>query len=176
MPYHAIHCHCHCLPLLILLLLSSPLHSSSSRCRRPTRTLWCSRPERILRQPWEMFEVSHAAGTGCLPPLRLLAPVVYLPISPRPCIHIAFGGARRTFTDASGWITAGRAIFLLDVKRSTTWRLNRQLEFRYSFPPAEGIDCLQSGNRDIPHRLHRVCVLLWRLPKLEVPFAGSELA
>jgi hypothetical protein len=27
---------------------------------------------------------------------------------------------------------------------------------------------------DIPQRLHRVCVLLWRLPKLEVPFAVSQ--
>ena len=25
----------------------------------------------------------------------------------------------------------------------------------------------------IPQRLHRVCVLLWRLPKDEVPFAGG---
>ena len=25
----------------------------------------------------------------------------------------------------------------------------------------------------IPHRLHNVCVLLWRLPKDEVPFAGG---
>lgn len=25
------------------------------------------------------------------------------------------------------------------------------------------------GDRDVPQRLHSVCVLLWRLPKLEVP-------
>jgi hypothetical protein len=27
---------------------------------------------------------------------------------------------------------------------------------------------------DVPQRLHSVCVLLWRFPKLEVPFAVSQ--
>ena len=27
------------------------------------------------------------------------------------------------------------------------------------------------GDSDVPHLLHRVCDLLWRLPKDEVPFA-----
>ena len=34
----------------------------------------------------------------------------------------------------------------------------------YSLDPVEGVFI-------IPQRLHRTCVLLWRLPKLEVPFA-----
>jgi len=42
------------------------------------------------------------------------------------------------------------------------------VEGRVEGPPGVSID--------VPHRRHRVCDLLWRLPKLEVPFAIRNLS
>jgi hypothetical protein len=36
------------------------------------------------------------------------------------------------------------------------------------------LQCRPLGSYHVPQRLQSVCVLLWRFPKLEVPFAISE--
>jgi hypothetical protein len=36
------------------------------------------------------------------------------------------------------------------------------------------IECQSPGEYHVPQRLQSVCVLLWRFPKLEVPFAVSQ--
>ncbi len=69
----------------------------------------------------------------------------------------------RTFSDARSWVSAVGASFLLDVERTGAWRCIVSFHGRVS------IAAVVMSNA--PQRLHRTWVLLWRLPKLDVPFA-----
>ena len=68
---------------------------------------------------------------------------------------------RRTLPDTGARVTAVGASVLLNVERATT--LSCALVSR----PCDS----DSYDASIPQRLHRTCVLLWRFPKLDVPFA-----
>ena len=46
-------------------------------CRTP-RALWCALLETVLEFARDELQRPHAAGTGCLSPLGLLSPVVYM--------------------------------------------------------------------------------------------------
>jgi hypothetical protein len=88
---------------------------------------------------------------------------------------IGIGSEERTLSDASAGVAAVGASVLLDVERARTcvW-------------PSVSISgsgrtrrLIESGRRRrwvvgscIPQRLHRTCVLLWRLPKDPVPLAA----
>lgn len=73
---------------------------------------------------------------------------------------------RRTLPDTGARVTAVGASVLLDVKRATTFGIR---QYSCSFVLQTLLDS------SIPQRLHRTCVLLWRLPKLDVPFAVHAL-
>jgi hypothetical protein len=63
---------------------------------------------------------------------------------------------------------------LLDVEGATTWANVSPVPldaFRHVHCPP--IQCQNFGGH-VPQRLQSVCVLLWRFPKLEVPFAVSR--
>ena len=68
-----------------------------------------------------------------------------------------------TFSDGGSWVAAVGAGFLLNVKRSRACLSIVSM-------PTHGIDN-RAHRSNAPQRLHRTCVLLWRLPKLDVPFA-----
>jgi hypothetical protein len=81
------------------------------------------------------------------------------------------GSEGRTLSDASAGVTAVGASVLLDVERARTcgWIVRQHFG-------SEEIDrersSSSSGGSCIPQRLHRTCVLLWRLPKDPVPLAA----
>lgn len=66
---------------------------------------------------------------------------------------------------------------LLDVEGATTWMRSCQptaVVIGPSRPLYRGQNPALERIIDVPQRLHSVCVLLWRFPKLEVPFAVSH--
>ena len=75
------------------------------------------------------------------------------------------GGVRRTLPDGCARVTAVGASVLLHVQRATTLKV-----YQYPIPRL-----LNLPSAIIPQRLHRTCVLLWRFPKLDVPFAIHAL-
>ena len=86
---------------------------------------------------------------------------------------------RHTLAGLSSGIAARRAGVLLDVKGATTW-IRSQYSCLFPFRldvdsqingPESSISSPTGSGENVPQRLQRVCVLLWRLPKLEVPFA-----
>ena len=76
------------------------------------------------------------------------------------------GGVRRTLPDGCARVTAVGASVLLHVQRATTLKV-----YQYPVPLL-----LNISSAIIPQRLHRTCVLLWRFPKLDVPFAVDTLS
>ena len=138
--------------------LSSPPPSRRRRTARPPRALWRARPEAVLGPPADRLQEAAPSRARRLPPLGLLAPVICaLQSGAAPGLAI-----RRTLSDAGGRVSAGGTCVLLDVEGPTAW--------------ANQSCSAASRGEDEPQRRQRVCVLLWRLPKLDVPFAVGLLA
>jgi hypothetical protein len=80
-------------------------------------------------------------------------------------------GSERTLSDASAGVAAVGASVLLDVERARTCIRS---SVSISDPGNWSDAVVVGGGRCIPQRLHRTCVLLWRLPKDPVPLAARE--
>lgn len=94
---------------------------------------------------------------------------------------------RRTLSNAGAWVSAVGAGVLLDVHRAAAWMSQYQSAYIPSYRLSSPRQCpiancaihtfrlspslLISVLLDLPQRLHRTCVLLWRFPKLDVPLA-----
>jgi hypothetical protein len=87
-------------------------------------------------------------------------------------------GVEHTLADLGSGVSARGAGVLLDVEGATTWRILSAYVPRAIPRPSKRRLCAthQRYRRgiDVPQRLQSVCVLLWRFPKLEVPFAISQ--
>lgn len=80
-------------------------------------------------------------------------------------------GSERTLSDASAGVAAVGASVLLDVERA---RACVQSSVSISGPENWSDAVVVGGGSCIPQRLHRTCVLLWRLPKDPVPLAARD--
>lgn len=146
---------------------------------RSSGTLWRAELEAVLELAWDTLKRSHSAGAGGLSPLRLLAPVVchgsvsqfpscprlVRPLSPDLPLTCSFQRKKRTFANASTWVTTICAGVLLDVKRAAAC-INSSSACGYA----------SRSCSNVPQRLHRTCVLLWRFPNEEVPFAVGRMS
>jgi len=123
------------------------------------------------------LHVAHAAGTGGLPSLGLLAPVdcfVLFPYSLCPSrglnIHWRILAAGYPHEEqVCFWMWRDRrpvCVFCQPVALNASSTLHGTASTEAHRGRREGVD--------VPQRLHSVCVLLWRFPKLEVPFAISQ--
>jgi hypothetical protein len=89
--------------------------------------------------------------------------------------YVTLESSKHTLADLGSGISARGAGVLLDVEGATTYCVFCQsLDFNgaSSVPVSISMNIRHTGEKiDVPQRLQSVCVLLWRLPKLEVPFA-----
>jgi hypothetical protein len=84
-----------------------------------------------------------------------------------------------TLADLGSGVSARGAGVLLDVEGATTCKrfLSAYVPWPMPRPSKHRLCATYGGCRrgiDVPQRLQSVCVLLWRFPKLEVPFAISQ--
>lgn len=94
------------------------------------------------------LEVTHAAGTGGLPPLGLLAPVDCIVLIPGSSVSVDSVG-RHTLAGLSSRVSARSAGVLLDVEGATTCASPSQpwtSKFPFSFVrDAAGASCRRAG-------------------------------
>lgn len=145
----------------------------SSHHLRGRRSLGASRSavsESIGEAARNGLEVSHASSARRLPSLGLLAPVVcgLLILSMLDTLNVV----GRTLAGLSSRVAARGTGVLLNVERAASCVRVVSVEFRPCCPSRHPV----KDHRHIPQRRQSVCVLLWRLPKLEVPFAVSRSA
>ena len=82
-------------------------------------------------------------------------------------------GSERTLSDASAGVAAVGASVLLDVERAGACDSVVRQHFGSRGDWSDAV-VVVGGGSCIPQRLHRTCVLLWRLPKDPVPLAARN--
>ena len=84
------------------------------------------------------------------------------------------GSEKRTLSDASAGVAAVGASVLLDVERAGACDSVVRQHFGSRGDWSDAV-VVVGGGSCIPQRLHRTCVLLWRLPKDPVPLAARRV-
>ena len=138
---------------------------------RTPRVLGRADPEAVLELARDAAEGPQAAGAGRLSPLGLLAPVV----CPGDISTASLGAHGYLGSDvhfrvfAAGYPQPEHVFFWMCIERRPS--STRSASVR----PAAGWP-FSVASVDSPQRRHSVCVLLCRLPKLEVPFAVAVVS